>query len=313
MNATTPTSWRQNLIHTHTIRVWGDVELLSVTSKLPDSRRQVVLRAPVHARERVDDVVRRHLAPRDETLPRLVAYGSTDGEVWALLDAPVVADLKSCIRDDAAFARDPQHAAAIHDLLEEVVSRRGVEVLERWSSSNVLVTADGEIRVLMLDTLPSDGVGGFSGEDAIANMLRHELGAFERTGREGSAVVLGRLRRALAGAVAPTSSQRLLVRDGGRQVVLPCGRALDFRRSPVSRGIICALAEAHASRPGLPVTTEQLIKATWPGERLIPHSAKNRLWVAISRLRQLGLEGTLVHENDGYLFPTQLEVDVSYR
>jgi hypothetical protein len=305
MNATPPSSWRRNLIATHTIRRWGDAEVLSVTSKLPGIPRRLVVRAPISARCLVDDVVRRHLVPAHALVPQLVAYGSDDTEVWALLDTAATLDL-SAVPAESELHHDAQHIAALADLVEEArqaVGHRTRDVPERWCAGNLLLDTQGQLHLLLLDAPAESG-------DPVETreLLDRVFGAPPKTGREGSALVLDRLQRALAQAIAPRSTDPLIVRNGGRQVVLPCGRALDFRRSPVSRGIVTALAEAHRDRPGKPITTEQLIAATWPGERLIPHSARNRLWVAISRLRQLGLEGTLLHEQEGYLFPTELEV-----
>ena len=50
-----------------------------------------------------------------------------------------------------------------------------------------------------------------------------------------------------------------------------------------------ALAEAHAANADAFVTRARLVETTWPGERMIETAGANRLRVALSTLRKLGL------------------------
>ena len=48
--------------------------------------------------------------------------------------------------------------------------------------------------------------------------------------------------------------------------------------------------------------------ACWPGETIRPDSATNRLYVAISKLRKLGLHDVLRTGDDGYELAARVEV-----
>ena len=65
--------------------------------------------------------------------------------------------------------------------------------------------------------------------------------------------------------------------------------------------VLDALLRARLERPGVPVSSEELVAAGWPGERVLPLAAQNRLRVALSTLRNLGLRGVIVHRDGGHL------------
>ncbi len=53
--------------------------------------------------------------------------------------------------------------------------------------------------------------------------------------------------------------------------------------------MLAALATRNVETPGLGHTIEELVAIGWPGERLVPSSARNRVRVAVSTLRKAGL------------------------
>jgi hypothetical protein len=55
-----------------------------------------------------------------------------------------------------------------------------------------------------------------------------------------------------------------------------------------------------------PVTTDELVAATWPGERLRGRSGANRLYVAVAELRKLGLKDVIVRDRQGYRLRAEL-------
>jgi hypothetical protein len=66
-----------------------------------------------------------------------------------------------------------------------------------------------------------------------------------------------------------------------------------------------ALAEAHRDRAGAALTVDELVHVGWPGENPIPRAGTNRVYVAISTLRGLGLGPLLQRWDNGYrLDPT---------
>jgi tetratricopeptide (TPR) repeat protein len=93
----------------------------------------------------------------------------------------------------------------------------------------------------------------------------------------------------------------LIVRAGGRALRLP-GAATDVdlsRRVPLQR-IVLALARRRIEAPGEALAPWELLAAGWPGERVGDSAGTNRVHVALSTLRNLGLRGLLVSGQGGY-------------
>lgn len=110
------------------------------------------------------------------------------------------------------------------------------------------------------------------------------------------------LRAALA-CLARTEppGEPLIVRAGARALRLP-GTAADIdlrRRVPLQR-IVLALARKRIEAPGEALALEELLAAGWPGERVGDSAGTNRVHVALSTLRNLGLRAFLVSSRDGY-------------
>jgi ATP/maltotriose-dependent transcriptional regulator MalT len=108
---------------------------------------------------------------------------------------------------------------------------------------------------------------------------------------------------------AVTSSARTieLMRDGS-SITLPSGEVVDLKRRRVSRRLIFALAEARAGSPGRLLSAHELIDMGWPDENVPKKSATNRLYVALTSLRQLGLEGILIQDVGGWQIDPAVEV-----
>ena len=52
--------------------------------------------------------------------------------------------------------------------------------------------------------------------------------------------------------------------------------------------------------PGEPVSTEEVIRAGWPGEKIGAEAALNRAYVALATLRKKGLRDVIVSSGGGY-------------
>jgi hypothetical protein len=74
--------------------------------------------------------------------------------------------------------------------------------------------------------------------------------------------------------------------------------------------LLVLLARERAERPGVAVPAAALIEAGWPGERAIPTSASNRLYVSINALRRLGLGSVLVRSGGGYRLSERVPVEL---
>jgi predicted ATPase len=103
---------------------------------------------------------------------------------------------------------------------------------------------------------------------------------------------------------AGTSGARdavLVVAADGSWLCAPSGRFAKLASGGALRGILRRLAHDRIRYPGRPAPLAALVRAGWPGESILPAAAKNRLHVAIARLRRAGLDLALVHDDDGYL------------
>ncbi len=76
--------------------------------------------------------------------------------------------------------------------------------------------------------------------------------------------------------------------------------ALGARRT--LRRLLLALAESRRTRAGAALTVDELLQAGWPGEDPLPEAGQNRVYVAISTLRKLGLGEHLQRWDGGYRF-----------
>ncbi len=93
--------------------------------------------------------------------------------------------------------------------------------------------------------------------------------------------------------------------DAGR-LRLPNGHVIDLRHRVPLRRIVAALVRHLRTAPGTPINARELVAAGWPGERLLPCAATNRLYVALATLRSLGMRGCLRRGRGGWLLDPEL-------
>ncbi|MDX2015241.1 MAG: hypothetical protein SFW67_33920 [Myxococcaceae bacterium] len=91
----------------------------------------------------------------------------------------------------------------------------------------------------------------------------------------------------------------------GRAVTLD-GRALDFGRRGPLRRILLALARQRDA--GGSLSSDDLREAGWPGDRMRPESAAQRVYMAVKRLRDLGFAPFVQTVDDGYRLDPRLQV-----
>ena len=92
----------------------------------------------------------------------------------------------------------------------------------------------------------------------------------------------------------------IVVEQSGAWIDCGGGRRVRCDHRAATRRILAALARACIESPGRPVDVAVLVAAGWPGERILPAAAKNRLRVAVAWLRKNALGGALVFAVDGY-------------
>jgi hypothetical protein len=79
--------------------------------------------------------------------------------------------------------------------------------------------------------------------------------------------------------------------DGARHLL---GRA--------QRRIVDALAALHRRSPGAVLTIPELLEIGWPGERPMAEAGANRVYVALTHLRRMGMRGVIERHEGGYRF-----------
>ncbi|MFT3765512.1 MAG: tetratricopeptide repeat protein [Minicystis sp.] len=119
--------------------------------------------------------------------------------------------------------------------------------------------------------------------------------------------ILERGLAAMDGAAGEGAAELLLAPEA-RFFRPPGGAWQDLRdRHAVRRLLLCLVARRRDS-PGRGVSLTELQEAGWPGERMLPQAASNRIYVAINQLRKLGLKDCLRHSAEGYFLDPTLPV-----
>jgi hypothetical protein len=88
----------------------------------------------------------------------------------------------------------------------------------------------------------------------------------------------------------------------------PLGERYDFKRGKALRLMLEALVQKKLAAPGAVLTVDELFSAGWPGEKALPEAAANRVYVNLSRLKDMGLRAHLLRRDDGYLLEPAMEV-----
>lgn len=105
---------------------------------------------------------------------------------------------------------------------------------------------------------------------------------------------------------ASTAASLRLAVDGRRVIVE--GRELDFGRRGPLRRILVALTRRHLDQDRRPLTTSDLLAAGWPEEKTLANSGAARVYMAVRRLRSLGLEAIVATSDEGYFLDPRADV-----
>lgn len=219
-----------------------------------------------------------------------------------------VGDHLACFREDArlspallqleregvaalpALARAVEHAAEVGALgtvavgaahVEVIASRLGDGALAEWGRARTDAALHRVVARRVL-ALVDELRGGASTELYLARRARRLLAAFEP-----------------ATGLTVAADLAWLEVDGKRMSLA--------RRGPMRR-ILRALLEHHAQHPGVALPHDEVCRAGWPGERMRPDSARDRVYNVVRLLRRSGLESKLVTTDAGYLLDRGVSV-----
>ena len=103
-----------------------------------------------------------------------------------------------------------------------------------------------------------------------------------------------------------------MVRAGGRAFRLPDStRDVDLRRRAPLQRILHALARKRLDSPGEGLALEEIVAAGWPGERIRESARANRVYVALTTLRNLGLRAFLASGPSGYALAPSIPFELT--
>ena len=105
-------------------------------------------------------------------------------------------------------------------------------------------------------------------------------------------------------AGADTSSDVIEVAKDMRWFAVGDADPVDISRRGAIRRILRALVEKRLDAPDTPMDVHELLEAGWPDEATVGESGQQRTYMAISRLRGLGLSDVLETVDEGYLIST---------
>lgn len=105
---------------------------------------------------------------------------------------------------------------------------------------------------------------------------------------------------------APAGGAVLVDADGAWLRVAGEEKRLDGRGA--LKRILVALVQQRLASPGVRLDPDALLEIGWPGERPIREAGMNRVYVAVSNLRKLGLRDGLQRDGEGYRIDPRLVV-----
>lgn len=95
--------------------------------------------------------------------------------------------------------------------------------------------------------------------------------------------------------------EQLEIAVGGTWFRAPSSSVVHLVSRPTLMRVLDTLAKWRVESPGTPLSVETILQHGWPGERVMLKAGENRVRVAITTLRNLGLRGVLVHRDSGHL------------
>ncbi len=76
---------------------------------------------------------------------------------------------------------------------------------------------------------------------------------------------------------------------------------VSLQKARAARLIVAALVRRRIDTPGVALSLDALFEAGWPGERVQRKAAANRVYVTLTKIKNLGLRGLIQSRDDGFL------------
>lgn len=227
------------------------------------------------------------------------------------------------LMDRGILELDQQRPADARVFLDEArqrsaeMSERRIEALSRGYLA-VAYAATGDFAEASSQLDEAERIGAASSSELIAQVCRLHRGHLSLADAAPLAQTAVpdrfehvRLARRLLVRALTRSSPPLdacAVSEDGSRFRPPHGDWIELARRQALPGLLRALVEQWNASPGVPLASHELVARGWPGEKIQPAAATNRLRVAMSTLRTLGLRELLVARDGGYLLDAQCTV-----
>ncbi|MEZ4248292.1 MAG: hypothetical protein R3B99_08650 [Polyangiales bacterium] len=221
------------------------------------------------------------LATGDDPSPWVASLADEGEGAWAAARAFAAIGARAQALDAARRARSGDRVTALAAAVWLAGRGEPIAVAPLRDEANALDDRASWARLLALD--PS----GLPEAKALAERL-------------GDVVLV----RELAQKARPVSRRLLRVATDGASFTLD-GLHVDLRTRRALRLLLVALAQADG-----PLAWDALLAAGWPGERVGAEAAMQRVRVAISTLRKLGLADALETVEGGYRISGEVVVEV---
>lgn len=243
-------------------------------------------------------------ADGDHAWPRALAMAMI-AAIEAACDRILVAEERfAAARREAA---EHPGAARMLDLLEGMLDLANAREASRRGDERTAGKRRAEARARLQFAVPGEhmdiatGLGLMLGAPLLATALAADDAGASAAQKESEALSAALL--AIESREAPPEARADLdvapEAEWFRSTQVPAPVDLSSRR-PLRR-LLIRLVTQRVERAGEAVAAEALIEAGWPGERMAPAAARNRLHNALATLRSLGLRKVLVRGEDGYL------------
>jgi tetratricopeptide (TPR) repeat protein len=105
----------------------------------------------------------------------------------------------------------------------------------------------------------------------------------------------------IGGSASEQAPAPWIVRLDGSELQTPSGERVSLGRRGTLRRLLHELIEQRLHAPGQALSMQRAIETGWPGQKMDWDAGANRVRVAMSTLRKLGLRSVLIGRDDGYL------------
>lgn len=115
----------------------------------------------------------------------------------------------------------------------------------------------------------------------------------------------------LAHRLATGTGPAMTIANDAKWFQPPGGARQDLARYAAARKILQRLAQHRTDSAGVGLALDSLFEAGWPGVTIAQESASNRVYVALAKLRKMGLKQLLLRNEEGYFLDPDVPLVVS--